>query len=252
MRWYKLLKNYINIRGVALNESEIKSFLDFVRLTDEFGFFGELVLFRGQAVKGNLLPGIARVEPRRNTGRVERHVLEQLQLQGASFLAASGESLLDNLVTAQHYGMKTRLLDWTTNPLVALWFACSDSKSGDAYVYALESDEFLVKDIYAKNPFAQSKTRVFQPRLNNERILAQDGWFTLHKYSSKSGRFVPLEQNVDVKNKLRAFKIPAKFRLGVLDSLERHGVTARTVYPGLHGLCMSLNEKYKNRLLDHS
>ncbi|WP_181109537.1 FRG domain-containing protein [Xanthomonas arboricola] len=235
-----------------MNELEINSFLDFIQSTDQFGFYGELVLFRGQAVKGNLLPGVARDEPRRNTVRIERHILEQLRLQGASFLATAGESLLDSLVTAQHYGMKTRLLDWTTNPLVALWFACSDWQSGDAYVYALEANDLLVKDIYAKSPFVQTKTRVFQPRLNNERIIAQDGWFTLHKYSTKSEKFVPLEHNVDAKHLLRAFRIPKKSRIGILDSLQRHGVTARTVYPGLHGLCLSLNEKYKNRLLDHS
>ncbi|MCS3745787.1 hypothetical protein FHY18_001348 [Xanthomonas arboricola] len=230
-----------------MKQSEIKSFLDFIKVTDEYGFFGELILFRGQAIKGNLLPGIARSEPGRNTEKIERHVLEQLQLQGASLLSMYGGTLLDDLVVAQHYGMKTRLLDWTINPLVALWFACSDREPGDAYVYALESDNFLVKDLYKQDPFDQSRTRVFQPRLNNERIIAQDGWFTLHPFSNVARRFVPLEGNSDVKQKLRALRIPADCRMGILYSLERHGVTARTVYPGLHGLCLSLNGKYNDR-----
>jgi hypothetical protein len=40
--------------------------------------------------------------------------------------------------TAQHYGIKTSLLDFTSDPAVAVWFACAGGSNGDiASVFAL-------------------------------------------------------------------------------------------------------------------
>lgn len=224
---------------------EVTSFVDFVKRTDAFNLVSDLVLFRGQPKKGGLLPGVARKDPRKDTTEQEKKVLEQLQLQGASMLRNVGTTALDLLVAAQHYGLKTRLLDWTSNPLAAMWFACANPEKGDVYVYALEADKFLVKDVYDKDPFTSALTRVFQPRLNNDRITAQEGWFTLHRYAKKHSQFVPLERNSDIQRHLHQFCVPEKHRSGILKSLDRHGVNARTIFPDLSGLCRHLNHRHE-------
>jgi len=224
---------------------KVESFVEFVKRTDELSQTSQLTLFRGQALQGGLLPGIARKDSKRDTTEEEKHVLDQLQLQGASLLRGVGATMLDIMVLAQHYGLKTRLLDWTSNPLAALWFACSDHQKGDAFVYALEADSFLEKDVYQKDPFITSKTRAFQARLNNDRIVAQEGWFTLHRFSKKAESFVSLETNTEMKGHIHRLRVPEEKRAALIKSLDRHGVNARTLFPDLGGLCRHLNIRHE-------
>ena len=56
---------------------------------------------------------------------LERMMLNEFRTIGAAFFDPT--DAIDVYLLAQHFGMPTRLLDWTTNPLAGLFFA--DRKS---------------------------------------------------------------------------------------------------------------------------
>lgn len=224
----------------------IKDLHDFLSRVELFDLLGGTVIFRGQPIQGNLLPSIARKNPKENTTDKEKFLLEQLRLQGATLLNGVGTNM-ELLITAQHFGLHTRLLDWTTNPLVALWFACDSTDSDDAYVYALQANDFTSA---VDDPFKPGRTRVVQPPMNNARIVAQHGWFTLHNFSNKVGAFVPLEKNSETKKDIHEYRIDGGKKLTILASLDRIGISAKTIYPDFPGLCSYFNWRYRDYVPD--
>ena len=87
---------------------------------------GDLI-FRGMAdYRWELLPSIARQTL--FTEETEYNMVKELMLlRPQEFMGIS--SNFDLLAKMQHYGLPTRLLDFSTNPLVALFFACDKQKS---------------------------------------------------------------------------------------------------------------------------
>ena len=226
-----------------MEEYSASDIVSFVNTVEGFDLVKGTFLFRGQPCEGDLLPTIARENPAKDTTEQEKDTLEQLRLMGATLLNGNEDDDWDLLVRAQHFGMRTRLLDWTSNPLAALWFACNDNADGDVYVYALAAKTLYRRNVRNNSPFEQRQTVVFQPKLNNPRILAQHGWFTVHRYSLDEKCYVALEKSKNISEHLYKFCVPESSRNSLLYSLDRYGINSKSLFPDLEGLCKYLNWK---------
>jgi hypothetical protein len=208
-------------------------------------------LFRGQPFDRPLLPRIARGDLRLDFLIQEQRLLREFEIRSAPYLDAKDMDAWDWLAIAQHHGLATRLLDWTANPLAALWFAVKDEPKGlePAVLWLLPVSDEDIASQESEDPFEASRTRVFEPKHITKTIVAQGGWFTAHKHMKESNEFIPLENNKLYKRDCEKCVVPVARFERLRNQLDQFGVNASTMFPGLSGLSEYLNFAHLPQLI---
>lgn len=215
------------------------------------------IWYRGQSnEKWNLISSFERS----NNSASEKHILTIFK-QNATLLL-DHQKIKDDfdwLFLMQHYGVPTRLLDWSESPLVALYFSVNENYDEDGALWILlpielnktcnvvfsdpceiPSFDYDYLNNYHPNTIALENSTKLYPvatiaTRNSKRMQAQLGVFTIaHRAEA------PIEEIGDKKHVWR-YIIPKECKKDILDELKLIGFSKFQLFPELECIRDALN-----------
>lgn len=214
--------------------------------------------FRGQGkTQWSLTPGALRYQNEKSRTNALK-LLDDFKRYAPTKLKSIPESELKWAQKARHYGLPTRLLDWTQNPAIGLYFAC-ENLNEDGVVFLFDPVDLNTKEdpdnprIFDANKDGKKleeyfnlkgritsngryRTIAIDPVWNSERILSQKGTFALH-----GNRCLTLSQ--DQASSLIALPILQEDKESLLRDLEMIGIEEMSIFPEPEHITSYLKDK---------
>lgn len=194
-------------------------------------------VFRGHSnVAYALVPSVGRGEHKsKSRAKYERSLFDMFCREARGHLTELPNNDWEWLALAQHHGLPTRLLDWTSNPLAALYFAVSADAANDGALFALFAKTKASESVLSVSPFKIERAVKYFPHIVSPRIRAQEGVFI-----ACADVELPLDKALREDWVVERYVIPARAKEGLLYELFRLGVHASALFPGIDGLAARL------------
>ena len=243
-------------------------------------------LFRGISNETyHLIPGVFRSEANGNMTYTmyanEIELLKAFIQEASAYLSIPSNDYARWAEYAQHFGVPTRFLDWSNNPLVALYFCCKNNFNVPGTVWVLNQANYE-RNFIVQQPSSSltpQKTRltivqelfegkselvypiVYTPSYVDSRMSVQGSYFMvwgnekepldkildqdIYEMSLYPQQSPDLTSDSEEKACLLQFCIPANSKKKILRSLDNIGINEKTLFPGLDGIGRYIESKFK-------
>lgn len=215
-------------------------------------------LFRGQSVREQPLPRFFRLKPLRSKIReTEAAQLSEFRKKISGHSEGCFDSDWSVLTLIQHFEGYTRLLDWTYNPLVALWFAISgrikDKKKKHtderAVVWLVNPTDGVKNGWPNERPKDLRTIRFFEPERIDARVLTQASVLGAHpvptSHLSMIMKFGREWQGLINRGRMAQVQVADSALRRIRTSLSSRGVTSQSIFPRLGSIARVFKEEYE-------